>query len=504
MLNFLSTSYAYTIPPLLGFSVFLFLSIISLLRGRKGPANTLFAALCFLGALINADVALVSLIPDKGLALKIDRFIYFFFVFSLPVFIKFVHTFVGITKRVWLEYLAYLSSLVFLFFTPSSLFISGLQSYRFGTIAKAGPVYHVFAAVTGLTVCYCFFTLFFAMRRAKDNELRNRIKYILMGIGLSILLLILNIFPILGFSIYPPGNFSFIPAIFLAFGVLKYDLLDIGAVIRRSTAYFILTATLTLFYIVIIYLVNTSLAVTGESSVTLPLFLALFMVLLFNPINERVRKSIDSLFFRRRYDYPQLLKAISGEMASLLKLYQIRELLLQSISTALQVGHASLLLYDNARDRFLRYSCDFRGGMDIEEEEWFDRAHPVVKFLESSQEPLSKMAVERFGHRYGQKEHILQLFEDIKATILIPMLSQKQLLGMIALGDKKSGELLVHEDMELLTTIANQAVTAIENARAYEEVEKLTLELERKVAQRTASLRKTLEEKDKTQKQLVQ
>jgi len=32
----------------------------------------------------------------------------------------------------------------------------------------------------------------------------------------------------------------------------------------------------------------------------------------------------------------------------------------------------------------------------------------------------------------------------------------------------------------------------------------LNVELERKVAQRTASLRKTLEEKEKTQKQLVQ
>jgi two-component system NtrC family sensor kinase len=84
------------------------------------------------------------------------------------------------------------------------------------------------------------------------------------------------------------------------------------------------------------------------------------------------------------------------------------------------------------------------------------------------------------------------------------MLSGRRLVGMIALGEKKSGELFVHEDMELLTTIANQSVTAIENAHAYEEIEQLNIDLERKVVQRTASLRKTLEEKEKTQKQLVQ
>ena len=116
--------------------------------------------------------------------------------------------------------------MIFLFFTPSSLFISGLNTYSYGSIAQAGPVYRLFALATALTVGYCIITLFVAVRRARDNEQKNRIKYILGGIGLSIALLILNILPVLGFNIYPPGNFSFIPAIFLALGVLKYDLID--------------------------------------------------------------------------------------------------------------------------------------------------------------------------------------------------------------------------------------------------------------------------------------
>jgi len=502
MLIYLSTSYAYVIPPILGFFVLFFLSLVSLLRGRKNSTNILFAGLCFLGALINADVALVSLIADKELAIKVDRATYFFFVFSLPIFIQFVHAFVGIERRKWLEYLAYFFSLVFLFFTPSSLFISGLNTYSFGTIARAGPVYHAFAAVTGITVCYCFFTLYSAMRKARENELKNRIKYILGGVGLSIVLLVLNIFPILGFAVYPPGNFSFIPAIFLAFGVLKYDLLDIGAVIRRGMIYFMLTVLLAFFYIIIIYLVNSFIMVSEKSSVVLPFLLALFMVLLFNPIKESVQKFIDNLFFRGRYDYQQLLKEISREMASLLKMHQIRELLLTSISSALQVSPVCLLLYDSGQARFLLYSYGEDG--EIEGQRLLDRRHPLVGFLEKSEEPLSKITAERLGQRYEKREEILQFFNDLKTTMIIPMLSQKRLLGMIALGNKKSGELLVHEDMELLTTIANQAVTAIENAHAYEEIEKLNLELERKVAQRTASLRKTLEEKEKTQKQLVQ
>ena len=503
MPHYLSTSYTYAIPPILGCLVFLFLTIISLLRGRKNPASTLFAGLCFFGALINADVALVSLIIDKRLALKVDRGTYFFFVFSLPIFIQFVHAFVGLKKREWLEYLAYFCSLIFLFFTPSSLFISGLNTYSYGSIAQAGPVYRLFALATALTVGYCIITLFVAVRRARDNEQKNRIKYILGGIGLSIALLILNILPVLGFNIYPPGNFSFIPAIFLALGVLKYDLLDIGAVIRRGTVYSILTLLLTLFYIAIIYFINSFLPLAGGNSVALPFLLALFMVLLFNPINQRVRRGIDNLFFRGRYDYQQLLKKISGEMASLLKLYQIRELLLSSISSTLQVDNITLLLYDSGPARFV--PCSEEEMEDaLLEELTLDRSHILVKFLEDTAKPLAKIALERMAPDQEPRECLLQFFNVLKVSLLIPMLSGRRLVGIIALGEKKSGELFVHEDIELLTTIANQSVTAIENAYAYEEIEKLNIELERKVAQRTASLRKTLEEKEKTQKQLVQ
>jgi two-component system NtrC family sensor kinase len=58
--------------------------------------------------------------------------------------------------------------------------------------------------------------------------------------------------------------------------------------------------------------------------------------------------------------------------------------------------------------------------------------------------------------------------------------------------------------MELLSTIANQSVTAIDNARMYEALEQMNLELEKKVEQRTADLYQALEEKDRTQKQLIQ
>ncbi|MDD5724232.1 MAG: histidine kinase N-terminal 7TM domain-containing protein, partial [Syntrophales bacterium] len=219
-------SYSYLFLPVTGFLVFSFLALFSILRARKTPTNTFFACMCLLGALIDLDIALVSFLNDEALALRLDRLAYLFFVFVIPVYIQLVHSFLGITERRWLEISAYLFSIALLPFTQTEYFISGLRHFSFGKIAAAGPMYLIFSAVGGIAVLYCITTLLLGVKRAEVNRERNRIQYMLVGFGLSGLLILLNIFPISGYDVYPMGNFNFVPAIILAFAVLKYDLLD--------------------------------------------------------------------------------------------------------------------------------------------------------------------------------------------------------------------------------------------------------------------------------------
>ncbi|MDD5711996.1 MAG: ATP-binding protein [Smithellaceae bacterium] len=493
-LDYLRASYIHVLPPIICFFILVTLSLIALLPGKRTRVTILFAAISFLGAIINADVALVSLIPNKATALRMDRAVYYLFVFSPPIYIQFVHSFLVITRRKWLEYLAYLFSLAFLFFVPTKLFVSGFYNYDFGTIAKAGPVFHVFSGVATFTVGYCLVTLFLAMKRTQDNQQRNRIKYIFWGMGLSSLLIALDILPVSGFPVYPMGGFSFIPGLFLAFGVLKYDLLDMGVVLRRGTHYLLLTAALAILYILIIYLFNALFLGAGfEHVVALPVLMALVMVFLFNPLKEGVGVLIDDLFFRGRYNYRKLLKEMSGELASMLRFEEIKDYLLESIVGALQVRHVVLLVRRDGRGAFCSYSAQNRPAETLSSD------HAVVVKLEKSGAYLDR---ERLMDE--KDEAVLGLFERLDVVLMVPLRVEKRLLGIIALGQKKSGELFVHEDRELLSTIANQSAVAIENAMRYEKLEELNRDLERKVQEKTAALRRALEEKERTQNQLIQ
>lgn len=499
--NALQALSVYVIPPLLGFIVLLGLALVSLLRGGRKRTNILFAGICLLGALLNADMALVSIVPNERLALRVDRTFHFFFVFSIPIYIRFVHAFLDIRGRRWLEVAAWLFSIAFLTIVPTDLYFIGFHYYSFGRIARAGVLFHLFSAAAGFTVVYCLVILYRAMKETADNQRRNRIKYIFGGMGFSGLLLALTILPVSGIPVYPMGNFSFIPAIFLAFGVLRYDLLDIGVLIRRGTVYFLLTGIMTALYILVISAFHTFfLKSGGDDSFILSLVLALIIVFLFNPLRGRLQRLIDHLFFRGRYDYRELLREISGKMTSLLSLSQIRGLLLSTIRDAMQVERVALVLAEGGLFRLY----DDVEKLDREGEPPPGQVIPLIRFLTGEKRPLSRAAVGKLPTDAETREVFVGIFDFLGVTLVIPIPSQEGLAGLICLGQKKSGELFVDEDLELLTTMANQAATAIENAQSYEALEALTRDLERKVEKRTAALREALAEKERTQQQLIQ
>ena len=415
-------SYSYLLLPVTGFLTFSFLTVFSILRGKKNSTTTFFACMCLLGALIDIDIALVSFLENEALALRLDRLVYLLFVFVIPVYVRFVHSFLGITERKWLEITAYLFSIALLPFTQTGYFISELRHFSFGKIAAAGPVYHLFSVVGGLAALYCITTLFLGMKRAEGNRERNRIQYVLIGFGLSGLLILLNALPISGYDVYPMGNFNFVPAIILAFAVLKYDLLDMGMLVRKGSTYFFLTGILTFVYALAIYLSNILFMGYGNTHpFVISLASAILVVVLFNPARIKVQALVDKVFFRGKYDYQETLRQMSGAMASFLRIGEIVDFLLASIPSALKAGGMCVAIYQQENGSLELYSTR-QGRAEKSRNPPAEDSRPIATFFEGYRKTLARSAIDRIESIDNQEDKISALFDATGAAILIPMI----------------------------------------------------------------------------------
>ena len=76
-----------------------------------------------------------------------------------------------------------------------------------------------------------------------------------------------------------------------------------------------------------------------------------------------------------------------------------------------------------------------------------------------------------------------------RAVIAVPLKTKDRILGTLTV-DRVQAHSLTPDDLELMTTMANQVAIALDNADAYEQIEALNAGLEAKVRERTAELEK--------------
>jgi signal transduction histidine kinase len=116
--------------------------------------------------------------------------------------------------------------------------------------------------------------------------------------------------------------------------------------------------------------------------------------------------------------------------------------------------------------------------------------HPLWKHLWLRREELARSDFDDDPDS-EKRERCWDIYDSLEIELLVPILFGVDLLGVIAVGRKLSGERLATDDRQLLRTLANQSSIAIENAKAFDEIAKLNESLEVRVESRTRELQET-------------
>jgi PAS domain S-box-containing protein len=82
---------------------------------------------------------------------------------------------------------------------------------------------------------------------------------------------------------------------------------------------------------------------------------------------------------------------------------------------------------------------------------------------------------------------------EIGSMLMVPLATRDEVIGVLTAERKRKGEFGTTDQL-LLSTLADQAVTAVENARLYEEITRSAQKLEQKVEERTEELAQAIKE----------
>lgn len=130
--------------------------------------------------------------------------------------------------------------------------------------------------------------------------------------------------------------------------ILRYRLWDIDLLINRTLVYAALTGSLLLFYFTSVVVLQRLFPVQSQVAVVAS---TLAIAAMFNPLRERIQRTIDRRFYRRKYDTEKILAAFSASLRDQVDLADLSQTLLTVVGETMQPRSVSLWLADLEKTR---------------------------------------------------------------------------------------------------------------------------------------------------------
>ncbi|HWP82992.1 MAG TPA: SpoIIE family protein phosphatase [Bacteroidota bacterium] len=369
------------------------------------------------------------------------------------------------------------------------LLVTGTLFFGLGS-SLPQPVVQVMAMVPLLsfvTGLFIFIHSYFKhVEKEKREQLRPILISIVIGISVFAYIVVLNaadpfVLFTKPFLLTPTVLIALVPAAF-GYSIFRYRLMDIDLLLKRSLIYGAVTASIAAIYIVTVYGIGSLIAyfLGTEENRTLNIVALVIIAFAVDPLKRRFQEWVDRIFYQERYNYHAALREFSQELPRLMNLEQILHSLVNTISSVMHLEKVAVTLCD------VQEGCyTISKGLDQRCCQFEEASNGLLALLRNSRAP-------QYVGLLATDSESIRIHEDDKQKILeagivlvVPMVLKDRLIGLIAVGPKRSEKVYSQEDIDLLSTVGSQAAVAIENARLHRsEIERQKIEEELALARR--------------------
>lgn len=461
-----------TLTPLLALLSYAILLVMVIRRGLQTRLSRVFALYLLVMAVWSLGSAMMRLQPaDIVFWNKVTTGT----AMIMPLaFLGFVQVFLNEGWKNW-QWVAVFALVVLEIANAFGLMMVNVRLLSGGLIGfEVTPLIYAMAVFNASFFGLAILWLGRAHRRASDPVLRNRIRYPLIGASAVFVGGMTNL--VEPFASYPVDHAAnLLNAFLLAYAVFRYQLADITLVVRKGLLYSIPTVIIGAGYFLIIYLATMLFqAFAGPQIFLLSLIVAVTAALAAQPLRDRAQHWVDRLFFRDKYDAGQMLQRLSHTVASVLDLNNLTNMILDEVTATMHIERAVFLL---KQEKSMEFRLMAHRGLSGDPEFRLRKDHPMITWLSNHDQALRRYDMDlqpQFKALWAEERADL---ERIGAELLIPLKAKGELVGILTVGPKLSGEPYLPDDELTLTTLANQTATALENARLLEEARRRNREL---------------------------
>ena len=423
-------------------------------------------------------------------------------VLMLPPFVILIYYFAQKTKGLKLKAIfLYLGAVIIscLAFT-TDLFVKSVQLKYPHISSKAGILDSVGRIFIFICIVIVLFNLLKEFFKSKGFR-KLQLKYFILGmviyagggiITTAIIPLIIGESPYYDITAY----LSFVWLAFTSYAILRYRLMDIRVVMGKGAIYlFSFLSAIGVSFLLLS--LNNKLTPPVSFNVFLPLTIVI-SVLLFQVFFRFFEKLASKYFYYTFYSYQKVLIDLGEKLTQILDLKKLSELIVNTLVLTMKLDRTVILLREENGNYVILKNIGFKeeNGISLVKDNFLTRyLEKTRKILVLEELFLAQRDIKEIEVK--EKEKLQKLQEDMKrieANLCLPLFREQNIIGIIVLGRKVSGDPYSKEDLDLLATLASQSSIALQNARLYDQVQDFSRNLQKKVDEQTRELRRAYEE----------
>lgn len=344
--------------------------------------------------------------------------------------------------------------------------VKGISFEQGLAYAEYGPLFPLFWSYFMVCMAYSLYNLYRKSTRFYGIK-RLQIQYLFFGVALSVFLSAITNFLLPALGMWQAERFvpllSIPIPLAVAYAIIRYHLMDISVVIKRSTIYLVLSVAMSAIYFIVGMFLSSILPASEHRNTITNVVSIIVTFIAFVSARESIQHIIEKIFFHTRYSHSKILSDSTIMFSSIHDLSGLLHYAIQYLYDSVGIEKICILLKEEeAKNYRLKAAINFTP----EDNLFLLSQDIIVTWLCQNRTVLSRDQLYRFTH--SELDRVLEeKLASLNVESCVPVFQKNDLFGIIFLGKKINKKIFIQEDIQMFLAFSGQLAMATNNARLY-------------------------------------